>query len=329
MEAVGLHPDVAFFSNVLKSVAASGRKDAGRRAEEILDVMDRMHREGYERVKPNTVAFTIAIKSCVNAGDTERVQALLERMTSAGAPPDTWTYNEVLLSASQSGGGVREAAERAEQLLTEMKNLSLSHNLDVSPDAVSYNTVLKLWSRVAEGDMPASADRMWMLCEQMKEDDIKLDLATYSTLIVYLSKTGRREDVEGAESLLHEMEAAGLRPDHRYFHPVLCGWLNVRDAQRAENVLVQWVNAFVDEEKSDGLPHPRNFINVIRAWIAAREPEKAALVLALFEALGGKLTKRPSRRTYERVLQAWKESNHPDRMDHISKLEAKLVQWTV
>lgn len=85
---LGIRPNVVSFNAFLKCLAESKQTDAycsttGVKVEAILDIMERRYLAGDKRTKPNEMSYTLAIKACLNAGDLERADAIINNLPAA------------------------------------------------------------------------------------------------------------------------------------------------------------------------------------------------------------------------------------------------------
>ena len=193
---LGVRPDSISFGALLKCLAASSSGDTGRRAELVLDDMERRYRAGNPHSKPSTIAYSLAIKACFRAGDLERADAVMKRMEMSDTPPVLRTYSDILNHYSRMG--TPAAAERTEQIHDYMKDLAKS-TPSLKPDAFSYTIVMAAWAR--SGD-PHAADRMWNIYEQMGTDKVDLTMISYNTLISFLAKSKKTKDRMRVKTLL-------------------------------------------------------------------------------------------------------------------------------
>jgi pentatricopeptide repeat protein len=320
---LGVRPDVKTFSALLKCLVASRRSDAGKRAENILDDMESRSRAGDPYMKPSEVVYNLAVKACFQAGDLERAEAVMKRMVQSGTPPDIRTYSDILQHYSQIG--TPAAAERAEQILAYMNDLAKS-NPSLQPNAFSYNIVLAAWAR--SGD-PNAANRIWKIYEQMTTDQIDLTTATYNTLISFLAKSRKLEDVQRADLLLQTMEninRTGILPDYRHFLPVMKGFANMSDPESATRILIRNVEAYIKGKNDEAKPIPPHFHLAVTAWIRYGNLEKATSVLEKMQELcdANRLPEGPAMRTYQTLLAAWMKSTHPKKDLYTTKLIAMM-----
>jgi predicted ArsR family transcriptional regulator len=98
----GLRPTTGIFNAVINAWARSREQIAPTRAEQILEWMDKLHRNGNLDVQP-----------------------------------DKYTFNTVIHAWAKLGG--KEAAEKAQQLLDNMHRMNNAGNLNVKPDTITVS----------------------------------------------------------------------------------------------------------------------------------------------------------------------------------------------
>ncbi len=99
------------------------------------------------------------------------------------------------------------AAPRAQELLQRIHALYQEGYYEVSPDTVSYNSVLKAWK---EEDNP---DKAYEFLQQMllhQTDEIQVDVISLNTVILAFAKQGNYPQ---AEDLLRQMQEREDLPD--------------------------------------------------------------------------------------------------------------------
>lgn len=149
-----------------------------------------------------------------------------ERITRDTSRPSTITYTTTLKGWTNAG-----QAAKAENILNKMISLSENSNPNVTPNRISFNTVLDGWARTKGRD---SSQRAVDLLEQMEQfsenegySDVYPDTITYSSVITALARSDRRDAGQRAEDLLrrslhlfHEGKK-DLKPDSVTFNTVL------------------------------------------------------------------------------------------------------------
>lgn len=81
---LGTRPDATTLRSLLKCLSKKTNKDAGKKAVKILDEMESCYQAGDKKLKPNEIFFDLAIKTCLQVGDTERAELLRDRMEKSG-----------------------------------------------------------------------------------------------------------------------------------------------------------------------------------------------------------------------------------------------------
>jgi pentatricopeptide repeat protein len=158
--------------------------------------MESRYEQGDTNAKPNEISYTLAMKTCFQAGDLVKADAIMKRMEKSDTPPDIRTYSDILLHYSHMG--TTAAAERTEQILAYMTELGRSVPL-LRPNIYSYSIALNAWA--SSGDANA-ADRMWAIYEQTKREKVPMDSVFSTALITFLSKMKRRTSMQRALEIL-------------------------------------------------------------------------------------------------------------------------------
>jgi pentatricopeptide repeat protein len=275
-------------------------------------------------VKPNVIVYSLAIKLCLQAEDTESAQTLMDRMEKSGTPPNVRTYSAILNHWSKAG--TPEAAERAEQILMHMKQLAKTKNPGLKPGVFSFNIAMNAWAKSGHSE---SGQRMWRLYEEMKAEKIEPDFVTYTTLITFFSKSKERKMIQQADFLLQCVEKSkrpDLQPDYRHYVPVIKGWLSIGDVHNATGVLQRSVNKYLDTKGTEVAPNAIIIDVVMQGWIKAGNLQQATALVENMQDLrdNKKLPEGPDLRSYTVLLEAWKKSKHPESATHFQKIESEI-----
>lgn len=320
---LGIQPDKVTFGALLKGVLLKSHDidDAGIMAEAVLDEMDRLYLAGNETAKPDSIAFTLVMKSCLQAGDMDRAESVMGRMEKSDALPTLRTCHEILRCWSQIG--IPEAAERAEQFLARMKLFAITRGSDLKPDTIAYSIVLDAWANLGDSK---TAERMWSIYEQMKSDAVSLDVSCYTRLILVCAESAERDNLARAEVLLESMESeadASIRPDYRHYDSVIKGWLAVNDVEKATRILIRKVEAYVKGENLKAKNSPELIDMAIQGWLRIGDVTRATSLAATMQDLCDSklLPEGPGVDAYRDLLRAWTESDHSEKQANIMQLE--------
>ena len=216
-------PDTITYNIVLYSLAQSNDIGTAAQAEDLLrEMMMRKERTGVsvvdttsfntvlyawsrEREKGKTVPVTATANTTVTNGGATAKRTILKKQVSA-----------------------KVAAQRAEDLLTIMEELSEAGNLNVRPDAYSYTTTIQCWAKCND---PSVTKKAQDVLNRMIERNLQPNKLTYTALMNALSKAGQPER---AEYVLHQMTQAQHQPDTVAFSSIIDGWARISSKDRPE-----------------------------------------------------------------------------------------------
>ena len=326
-----LHPDSFMYGALLKVVGASNRPDSGLKVIDILDDMvKRSEVTSNKSLIPNAIIYDLALNACYQSSrDMNSAEAVLKRIESSSTPPDLRLYNETLNNYALIG--TVAAAERAEQMLEHIVELSKT-NLQLKPNDFTYNTVINAWVASMHESTP---DRLWTIYERMREAHVFPNMATFNTMINYLSKpTNEQIDVQRADTLLDLMESGtilGVSPDRRHYGPLMNGWIAIGDMRKAADVLLRRVMTYINRKGKDKercLPTPDHYYLVANGWIRLEELVEATEFLEQIQALYEKkhLPEGPDLYSYLTLHSAWTRSSHPEAQRYLEKLDKSIVK---
>ena len=139
-----LEPNIRDYSALLNAYAREG---LGEEAQALLFDM-----KNSGTVVPNTSCFNQVLYAWAKAGDEERAQVVLELMESTQLA-DTRSYNIVLhaLSKSKRSKNNADAPAQGDALLEQMQRLG------ISPDAVTFATLINVWCSFSSKSPPSSS----------------------------------------------------------------------------------------------------------------------------------------------------------------------------
>jgi pentatricopeptide repeat protein len=286
----------------------------------MLNEMESRYRAGDNNVTPDSISFNLAIRTCLQTGDTERAEVVMDRMEQSATPPDTRTYNQILQHWSKVGTG--EAAERIEQIIARMKEPTSK------PDCYSYSIAMSAWSKTGHSN---GYERMWRLYEQMEKENLEPNFLVMTTLITALSKSKDQRWVERADALLQDMndgKRPSIAPDHRLYVPVIRGWLDIGDLENATRLLMRFAYA---RSSTPRCTKPNSMIVdiVTREWIKAGNLVRATSLVDNIQALkdANLLPEGPGPHTYRHLVEAWVSSMHPERAVNVQRLCDKIAAF--
>lgn len=135
----------------------------------------------------------------------------------------------------------------------------LSEELEIEPDLVSYNTVMKAFCEMGSLDSAVS------LLDEIEKKGLKPDLITFNTLLNGLYANGR---FDAGESIWQRMNEKNVKPDGRSYNEKLLGLALEKRMKDATKV--------VEEMKSEGIEFDIFSYNaLIRGFVNEGDLEEA------------------------------------------------------
>lgn len=327
-----VRPTTVIYGSLLKCLSVSKRPDSGKSAVAILDDMTSKSSSD-ATIRPDLIVYTLVIKTCLHAGDTERFQEVWKRMQQSDTPPNVRTYSDVLNHYAETG--TLAGARQAHQILLEMKSNAAIKNPDpestsiqqaaVQPNSFTYNIVVKAWCR--SGDESAT-ERIWEIYQMSLADGISPDVFMYSQLIHHLCTSGKIDNVRRSDLALQAMEEDSTIAGKTFslYSHVLQSYAKLGDADNASRVLIRIIEVylsggFVNSRSKPGqkqqqqqppaqYPRPILFQTVIWAWIRSGQVLQATLIADKLQELhdAKRIPEGPDLRVYQTLLAAWNES---------------------
>jgi Pentatricopeptide repeat domain len=298
---ISIQPDLLVsYYVMLKCLATSQQSDAGQQIEDLLDEMRENHLE------PNSFCFYFAIKGCLRCDDTDRADRIMGQMENSRYPPNIFTFNTIV--AYWAGKGTRAAAERTEQIVSYMKQLSLSRP-KLTPDHVSMTAILQAWMVAGESD---SRDRMWLIYNQMQNDRIPLHFTTGRTIIPFFASSTDALWIQRSDDVLRLIEMPGsVCPPQEDFYDILVnGWISVGNIDQAMQVFFRRIENYATCKNFYVAPRAGNMHHLTNALLTMKHVAAATAFVENMQQMyeGKHLPKGPHKGTIQMLLEAWKDS---------------------
>jgi pentatricopeptide repeat protein len=231
----------------------------------------------------------------------------------------TWTFNFVLKQLKAAA--TRDAGARAEQILRYMRV-----RRNVTPDAVTWNTVLAIYSQQATPRNRKAATRAntllrdWQslhLQGKVKED---CDIRSFNTV---LSAYVRADAMPEAERLWDELTGAQtknrndrLQPDAVTYSTLIRGYANQGNISRAEEL-------FQNMKDKGPTPTVESFNQVLYAYSKSSLPGRAEEMLKLW-CDDMREPVRPDVRSFNTVLHALSKNSDPSSILRAERLLKRM-----
>ena len=339
-------PDIVSFNTVLKGLQDNPAEAVAFWEQEIST---RSSTDASPRLVPNTRSYNTILLALARAGLHVECLKILRLMQDDATPvwPDRITYNTVLHSyASSTDDG---APVLGESLLEEMIRGSAVEESKtgtprgVSPDVISYNTVLTCWAQRGEaeraqlwldrlrGDNHLRADvysftivmRAWaekggvdqalQLLEEMKAQPSAHSFPnklTYTTLVRALCQKGRVEEAYDVVQRMWE-SSHETQPDVVTYSVLLEGWARVASYRPTE--AIDTVGKILQEMRQRGDPNVEpnqiTYTNALKVLAASGNSLAVTRAHELVRSM-----KNPTVYHYNALLNVYSKSDRKDKI---------------
>jgi hypothetical protein len=303
------NPDVGSYNLVLESLVNTFRRQNGEFISDKVEELIRQMKE--DRVQPNLMSYQYGIDCLSRLGEAVRAETLLASLVKdyflqydADLKPNIEPFQLVLRAYSKANRRLPDAAERAESILNNMKELSTY--LDTYPTVWSYNVVMKCWTRSKSKN---SASRTMALYEELRHSSSLSSSAGNDN-------NGGRYSKQGAEDITSDdiTATADLKPDATSMNTTLNVFSINESADRTELKLREFYERHMREPQANLCPDTIAFTTTIRAWSKSSDPsapDRAENLLRKLNELyhDGKNKKcKPDVMAYTHVMQCWVKS---------------------
>jgi len=305
--------------------------DAPRRAEELVTKMAQLANDSADprpALRPNTYTYNNLINCFARRGMVQKAEEYLDMMKTHNLPGmedvrtvqvDVWTYNSVLNAHATCRKNKREGAQRALEILDEMKAAS-GKDGNVRPDSVTYGSVVKCLTNAGGKVNAERAEQLLNELESLYEEsgDSNLQPTTilYNSVLDAYANLRGGEGIENAEALLDRMEelrskgkdgsADGVSPDAFTFASLIKGWTSA--------------------SSSSGKGKDNDSDNNGSDLLGRSAAERAQQLLDRMEELhrGGDDAMRPTTVLYNTVLAAWAKSGEKGAAERAEELLGRM-----
>jgi pentatricopeptide repeat protein len=296
------------------------------------------------RSAPDIVTYNTLLNIAARAGRPEKAEELLNSMingtSSNGVRPDNISFNTVLLAWSKAKSD--RGRLKTEQILDKMHKCAMEGDANVRPDRTSMTTVINaIISTVQRNRMaPIQAERIIELMESNKDESLRPDVVTYTSLIKCWSESGKLRAPDRAEEIintLHERYDMGYnecKPDTMVYNVAMnaIAKSGVNNApERAEALLNRMLDRYYAGD-TDLTPTTQSFSTTILAWARMNDRRGAIKAEELLQTMhdledAGVGNVSPNTICYSTCILAWKNSGQPDAGEHANAILEKMESF--
>mmetsp|Transcript_25259 Transcript_25259/g.62193 ORF Transcript_25259/g.62193 Transcript_25259/m.62193 type:complete len:656 (-) Transcript_25259:94-2061(-) len=326
--------DTACICIVMKAWSQSGRPD--KAADWFRRMQELYQRQGWEQVRPNTIAYTTIIHGWSQKEDkADEAEALFKEQLddfqagNENCRPDTRTFNAVLNAISKSNkgsGGGDPSMDRCKAILHQMQDLSSNAGWNCAPDHYSLTSLILCCTNTVG---PEEAEQL--LVELLKTMPIAPSIVPYNVILRGYAKKGNGKGATALLSRLKEMDDGLVVPDETSYNTVLYAWSQSKDLeapQKAEALLWEMQD---DATNNTISPSVVSFGSVLQCWTQHAQTSKEAAIRGeeLLRQMQQELKITPNIICYNTVLNAWatvaRKFRTPEALEKASMLLQELL----
>ena len=335
-----LQVDAYSYAAVLNAYAKSGgRLRAAQRATELLEQMQQRLHPSTSRAVRTDVCHNAVMNAWAVSGDTARAGPRAEQILRSLLTEDSKILpTRISFNACIKGYAKSGQPDEARRLLEELRKLSVSAESrrgDLTPDKISYSTVIDAYSLADPNDYPDAAKQAESLLREMetdfettKNERLRPDVVAYTSVLTAFSRSGHVVNHEVALDLLDRMKRySSDRPNA----PFMNAWIHLlakaassspKDATELVGIAKE-VLRFMQREYASGNADMKPckisytaMIAVLAQTGTVAAAQQAEAMLDELEQLWN-LTNHdpdylPNAKTFASVLNAWAKSGSPN-----------------
>jgi len=341
-------PSTVSYNALLNAWSKSRSPDAPQRVESILREMIESYHAGNRDVRPDVVSFTTVIDTLAKSGQRgsgqrglellEEMEAMAMAAASSGdgdgdgdddlsLRPNVFSYSACINAFAKSPD--EDAPERAEELLTAMKDRYEKGDWRLRPTVVMYNSIINAYGRSGSAERAtAILDRMEKSVEEGGEE-VEPDALSWSLVVSAWAYSTDPGALERSEEMLlrmerwavaktRKLEKEGALPHHQIcldidsYNAVLFSLSRSQkqDAPRRALAILRRMLDLANAGFKDVRPNAKSWNSVLNTFARTREAGIAASAEAVLMFMIREGVK-PDLFSWAAVLNAYQRNSEP------------------
>jgi len=329
-------PQTTCFNIVIKAWSNHRDEMGADRAHQIFSLMEKLHDDGHENVKPNADSLVYIMDSYAKKGDLETIEKLLQ---TADVDGDPTKYIDYAISAHAKSGHPN-AADRAEDILAQMEHATedsyrivmqahassdrpdaanrceislkkmiknhLNHKSGIRPGKKSFQIVLQAWQNHHNKEEAAERALALVKCMIKLTEEWKMETKPDEKICDNLIELWSKVNVGKAYEILEWMEEQDITLWKHSYNTVMQAF-NERK-EKNNNDSIEKVLKLLHRLESRGMARTYSYNLVLFCLTKEKSSISKQDSLKILEVMEdafqkGDEDKRPDIRTYTAVLQ--------------------------
>jgi pentatricopeptide repeat protein len=342
-------PNVLTYTSYIGGLARSRESDLARKAEAVLERMDRFG------VEPDMVAYTSVLNcwaSAVSRRERElaasracHILDLMERMYSKEkyqVKPSLITYATAIKAIGNSLD--RNAPKMAEDVIEHMYQLHETGKIaNLKPTTAIYNALINALGQSTGKNGLRQARRAEQILGEMTkraeagEKDVQPDVRTWATVLRAWARSGLPDAAENIQRIIDKLDSlyqkgeSTFPPNYVCYTTSIGAWGRSRrkDAlERVEDILTRMEKEYEETQESSVRPNHITYVTAMDAFVRRNERDAAQRAQAIVDRMMRLYGKgighvRPTTVVFNVLINAWSRSSEKD----AAKKAEQIFKW--
>jgi hypothetical protein len=327
--------------SVIKYWGRKKNKSSNERCELILS---KLEEDESTRVLLNSKMYNIIMNQWIDMNTSYgniRARKLMDKMhQSQIVKPDTFSYTSIIRTLN--------SADEAKHMLHEMVHLAKAGNVSVTPNTVTYNSVLRIIAHSGEDGALESAEEMLTEMErvykehrnQNQDSNVIPNTISYTTLINAYANSSKKDAALDAQRIFKRMQSEyqegniDAEPNVLAYNTYIKAWVNSRkqgNALQAERILMDMIQQYKEDKNPKVKPNVISFSTVISGWAKSNQPGSEVRAAKVFNMMmesykEGNKSARPNVVAYSSLIDAYIKTGNQKNLEFAEYIYNKLCK---
>lgn len=309
------------FGLVISCWSKSSDPMAAERADQLLKILEKNHKEGISRAKPNLIIYSQVIAAWSKSrqkGASQKAKAIFDHMMESNDVelyPNTITFNSMLNTLANSNRP--EVPKQAKEILDQMYELQKDDEWDVAPNSrsmISYMTCLAKQSKDDASNAQKAEDLIDRMLAEVESGNSKMkpDSFAFTTAINAWAWSASESAGDGIIRVIDRMEALFYRriitsrPHAICYNAAVRYFVGRGELKQADKLVSRMEAAFVRGIK-EAAPDRLTYAALLNAYAQSDETTSIEDALELFrrqkaQSTAGNKGAKPNNICYNMVM---------------------------
>jgi pentatricopeptide repeat protein len=323
-------PNSTCFNGLLDAWAKGGRKDAGTRAEQVLERMQQLHDTQGLDTLPTEYSYNICINAWARTPGPQspiHAEAILRRMvdlheSGSEIGPSEPAFTSVMNAWANSERN--DAPERVAAILHVMEDMAVTNNSSFV-NAIPYTILIKAWGRLASRSAGRKkqecADKIFGVVFHMEERGVTPTAPTHNAIIVALHDVWSTHGVFYFLELEEKFRDGLVEMNTRTFNCGLNAIATMNKPDQAEQAMAVLQRMYQYAEKNKNVrPDETTFNIILKVLSKSRSKDAALKANQLLLEMDDMPAVKPTYISYLTCIMAWGRSEDPGKFVNVQRL---------